>query len=118
MNYRLSMADLGIADDSAVFEAPSAGELVEQIVDHLRDEHDINMPDADVIMAGSGTTGVVGAIGTGIGSANPVTTSGSAPPVVGVVVSDATGGLDQDADLIVRRLRELLNLRGPAETSG
>jgi hypothetical protein len=118
MDYQLSMADLGIANDSTVLEAPSAGELVEKIVDYLRSEHDINMPDADYIMAGSGASGVVGAIGAGVGSTNPVTTSGSNPPVVGAVVSDATGGLDQEADLIVRRLRELLNLRPPTDISG
>ena len=118
MDYRLSMADLGIANDYTVLEADSPGELVEKVVDHLRDEHDINMPDADAIMAGTGTVGGIGAVGAGAGSVNPVSTSGGTPSVIGVVGNTFTGGLDKEAELIVRRLQELLDLRGPSDMSG
>lgn len=108
MDYTLSMAELGIADDSTVFEAETPGELVEKVVEHLRAEHDIDMPDTDVIMAGAGgtTTMVVGSAGL-----NPVTAAGGTPPVAGVVVGKGLDPMDDAAVVIVSRLRELLHLQ-------
>mgnify|MGYP001045531529 CR=1 FL=1 len=42
--------DLGIADCDLVVEGETPGEIVEQIVPHLRKEHDIDMPNVDAIM--------------------------------------------------------------------
>ncbi len=107
MDYTLSMADLGVANDSTVLEAETPGELVEKVVEHLRAEHDIDMPDADVIMAGAGGTATIAVGGAGL---NPVTTSGGTP-VAGVVVGGTLDETDEAAVIIVSRLRELLNLQ-------
>ncbi len=109
MDYKLSMEDLGIANDSTILEADSPGELVEKVVEHLRAEHDIDMPDADVIMGGTSSVTTVAVGGAGL---NPVTGTGGTPPVAGVVVGNP---LDDDIDdaavIIVSRLRELLHLQ-------
>lgn len=108
MDYTLSLADLGVANDSTVLEAATPGELVEKVVEHLRAEHDIDMPNADVIMgaAGNGTTLAVGGAGL-----NPVTTGAGTTPVAGVVVGGPLDDIDDAAVIIVSRLRELLNLQ-------
>jgi hypothetical protein len=101
MIYKLSMADLGIANDSTVLTGESPGELVERVVDHLRAEHDIDMPDADEIMGDfTGTSGLLGVPGGGFNSGQGV-------------IAPVGAGSDHptDAQLIVQRLRELLNLR-------
>jgi hypothetical protein len=108
MDYKLSMEDLGIANDSTVLEAESAGELVEMVVGHLRAEHDIDMPDAEVIMGGGGSVTTVAVGGAGL---NQVTSSGGTPPVAGFVVGDPLDDTDGAAVIIVSRLRELLNLQ-------
>jgi len=108
MDYTLSMADLGVANDSTVLEAETPGELVEKVVEHLRAEHDIDMPDADIIMAGAGGTTTIAVGGAGL---NPVTTSGGTPPAAGVVVGDVLDPMDDAAMIIVSRLRELLHLQ-------
>ena len=45
-------SNLGIKDCNFVAKGESAGDVVKQIVEHLRAEHDLDMPDADVILAG------------------------------------------------------------------
>jgi predicted small metal-binding protein len=45
-------SNLGIKDCGFVAKGESAGDVVEQIVEHLRAEHDLDMPDADVILGG------------------------------------------------------------------
>lgn len=107
MDYRLSMEDLGIANDSTVLEAETPGELVEKVVEHLRAEHDIDMPDADAIMGGAGrATLAVGGAGL-----NPVTSASGTPSVAGVVVGGGLDDIDDAAVIIVSRLREILNLQ-------
>lgn len=108
MDYKLSMADLGVANDSTVLEAETPGELVEKVVEHLRAEHDIDMPDADVIMGGTGGVTTLAVGGAGL---NPVTTSGSPAPVGGVIIGEPLDDIDDAAVIIVSRLRELLNLQ-------
>jgi predicted small metal-binding protein len=99
--YELNMADLGVANDSTVISGDSPGELVEKVVDHLRSEHNIDMPDADVIMGDfTGAPGLLGVPAAGF-------TSGQAA----VAPIGAGGDRGDDAQLIVQRLRELLNLR-------
>lgn len=101
MIYELNMTDLGIANDSAVITGESPGELVEKVVDHLRSEHDIDMPDVDVIMGDlTGTPGLLGVPAGGFNSGQ-----GAIAPV------GAGDDVDADAQLVVQRLRELLHLR-------
>jgi predicted small metal-binding protein len=52
MAIELSGKDLGVAgcDWSASGETPA--DVLEQLVDHLRHEHDINLPDAETILEG------------------------------------------------------------------
>lgn len=45
-------SDLGIEDCDFVATGESAGDVVEEVVEHLRAEHDLDLPDADVILAG------------------------------------------------------------------
>ncbi len=108
MDYKLSMKDLGIANDSTVLEAETPGQLVEKVVEHLRAEHDIDMPDADVIMSGAGGVTTLAVGGAGL---NPVTTAGGPTPVAGVVIGNSLDEIDDAAVIIVSRLRELLNLQ-------
>lgn len=42
--------DLRIADCDLVVEGETPGEIVEQIVPHLRKEHDMDMPDVEAIL--------------------------------------------------------------------
>ena len=101
MIYELSIADLGVANDSTVITGDSPGDVVEKVVDHLRSEHDIDMPDADEIMGSfTGAAGLLGVPGGGFNSGQ-----GAIAPVGG---GDDT---DTDAQLVVQRLRELLHLR-------
>ena len=45
-------SDLGIEDCDFVATGESAGDVVDEVVEHLRAEHDLDLPDADVILAG------------------------------------------------------------------
>jgi predicted small metal-binding protein len=49
--YRVSGADLGIANCDFVAEGETPADVVAQMVDHLRSEHDIDMPDTETIMS-------------------------------------------------------------------
>jgi predicted small metal-binding protein len=49
---RISCSELGISDCDYTASGEAAGDLVKEVVEHLRKEHDLDMPDADVIMAG------------------------------------------------------------------
>lgn len=44
--------DLGIADCDMVARGEAPGEIAGQIVEHLRQAHDMNMPDVSAIMSG------------------------------------------------------------------
>jgi predicted small metal-binding protein len=45
--------ELGVVDCDVVFEGKTAGDVVEQAVEHLRSEHGIDMPDPDEILKGT-----------------------------------------------------------------
>jgi predicted small metal-binding protein len=49
---KVECSELGIQDCDFVAEGETAGDVVKKAVEHLRAEHDIDMPDADVILAG------------------------------------------------------------------
>jgi predicted small metal-binding protein len=44
--------DLGVANCDLVARAEAPGEIVHKVVGHLREAHDIDMPDAEVILEG------------------------------------------------------------------
>lgn len=49
---KVGCSELGIQDCDFVAKGETAGDVVKEAVEHLRAEHDIDMPDADVILAG------------------------------------------------------------------
>lgn len=49
----INCSDLGIADCTYTAYGETAGDAVEDMVEHLRAEHDLNMPDADEILEAS-----------------------------------------------------------------
>jgi predicted small metal-binding protein len=49
---KIKCSELGVKDCDFVAKGETAGDVVKQVVDHLRAEHDIDMPDADTIMDG------------------------------------------------------------------
>lgn len=52
MTRKIECRELGIKDCDFVAKGETAGDIVREVVEHLRAEHDIDMPDADVILAG------------------------------------------------------------------
>jgi predicted small metal-binding protein len=78
--------DLGIQGCDFAARGEAAGDVVEQVVTHLRREHKVQMPDADPILAGEATG------------------------------SPLTREMDKGASAVVRRPREALHLerRGSA----
>lgn len=51
MAIRIGGSELGVKDCDFTARGETAGDVVRDLVDHLRDEHDVGMPDADVILA-------------------------------------------------------------------
>jgi predicted small metal-binding protein len=49
---KIECSELGIEDCDFVAKGETAGDVVKEAVEHLRAEHDVDMPDADVILAG------------------------------------------------------------------
>jgi len=87
MAIELNCRDLGIHNCDWVARGETPGDVVEQVVDHVRKKHDIDLPDADTIMEGDFFEETIG----------------GAPDPFG-------GTPDAGAATIVRRLREALNL--------
>ena len=52
MKKRIECSELGIKDCDFVASGETAGDVVRQIVSHLREEHDIRLPNADQILSG------------------------------------------------------------------
>jgi predicted small metal-binding protein len=52
MSKEIKCSDLGIEDCDFAAQGETAGEVVKEVVEHLRAEHDVDMPDADAILAG------------------------------------------------------------------
>ena len=49
---KIKCSELGIRDCDFVAKGETAGQIVKEVVEHLRAEHDIDMPDTDVILEG------------------------------------------------------------------
>ncbi len=80
MSIQLSCRDLGIQDCDWVATGETAGDIVEQVVRHLRKEQNINLPDPEEILEGDFTQ------------------------------SPLDDTMDPAVATIIRRLREKLNL--------
>jgi len=81
MTIEISCSDLGIHDCDWVAAGETAGDVVEQVVQHVRKQHKINVPDAETFMEGDFFEDPIG------------------------------GTPDPGSATIVRRLREELNLQ-------
>jgi predicted small metal-binding protein len=90
--YEISCASLGIVGCQQQFQGETPGEVIDKVSDHLRAEHDIDLPEREVILRGSEDLGV--------------------EAVVGRFMSM---GYSKRAILVMRRLRELLNVRAPSQ---
>lgn len=55
MTIELSGKDLGIADCDWSASGETPADVVRQVVEHLRQEHDIDMPSAEAIIEGKAT---------------------------------------------------------------
>lgn len=51
---KIKCSELGIEGCDFLAEGEATGDVVKEVVEHLRAEHDIDMPDADGILAGGG----------------------------------------------------------------
>jgi predicted small metal-binding protein len=49
---KVKCSQLGIEDCDFVAEGETAGDVVKKVVKHLRSEHQVDMPDADLITEG------------------------------------------------------------------
>jgi predicted small metal-binding protein len=81
MTIELTYVELGVKDCDLTASGETPGEVVTQIVGHLEDEHGIEMPDVDSILKGITTT-----------------------------KEFVEGGFDQEAIMVVKRLREKLGI--------
>lgn len=52
MTFKIKGSDLGVKNCDFVAAGETPQDVVEQMVTHLREEHDIRMPDEDVILTG------------------------------------------------------------------
>ena len=74
--------DLGVVDCEYVASGETAGDAAQDMIEHLRSEHDVDMPDADVVTS-----------------------------------DDDIEAPSSDAQVIIERLRDVLNVPGTVTTS-
>jgi len=82
---RIHCSELGIADCDWVASGETPGDLVRDVVAHLGDDHGVDMPDAETILEGN------------------------------YIEDPVMGDKDEGAAIIVRRLREALNIEPRVE---
>lgn len=87
--------DLGIADCDFVAQGEDAKTVVDQMVAHLEDEHDIDMPDAEVIL----------------GDYPDI------PNLIKTLERVFSGEPDEETQMVVRRLREALDIHTMGDAS-
>ena len=104
MAYRISIAELGVANDNAVIEGETPGDVWRQVKQHLKDEHKIKLPDLEDV-GGEGLFPVVPRF-------DNAAVAGQQGPVI------ATAGRfesdDREVQTIVTRLIEKLRMGGQA----
>ncbi len=110
MAYRVSIDELGIANDNTVIEGETPGDVWRRVQEELKDKHKIDIPDLDQL-------GDQGIIAPGIMQFdNSAVAGGQAPVVAG---SGHFGNGDNlEARTIVARLLEKLHLgqQGPGNS--
>ena len=52
MTKKINCKQLGVKDCDLTVTGESAGKVVREMVEHLESEHDLDLPDPDVILAG------------------------------------------------------------------
>lgn len=103
MAYRISMDELGIAGDTAVFEAAAPGDVWRQVAKHLKETRGIDLPDVDEVLGG----GSAGIIPPRFDNAIP----GQQSPVVAATVNPGAESEEgTGVNLIVTRLLEKLRM--------
>lgn len=85
--------DLGVVDCDYVARGKDAKAVVEDMVAHLEEEHDISMPDPEVILDPDRKEGVLNRVADAL-----------------------TGGRDRGTELLVQRLRTALDIKTEDET--
>ncbi len=110
MAYRVSIDELGVANDNTVIEGETPGDVWHRVQQYLKDKHKINIPDLDEL-------GDQGIIAPGIMQFdNSAVAGGQAPVVAG---SGRFGSGDNaEAQMIVTRLLEKLHVgqQGPGNS--
>ena len=110
MAYRVSMEELGVADDNAVFQGATPGDVWRQVAEHLKKTRGLNLPD----------------VGDAFGDVSPGilpprfdnAIPGQQSPVLAPLVNPAEGSdKELGVELIVKRLLEKLRM-GPQDPGG
>jgi hypothetical protein len=103
MTYRISIEELGIAGDNAVFEGAAPGDVWRQVAEHLQKTRGIKLPDPGEILSG----GDAGIIPPRFDNA----IAGQQSPVIAPVVRPGEGTEDETGvNIIVTRLLEKLRM--------
>jgi hypothetical protein len=101
MAYRITMSELGIANDDTAFEGRTPADILNQLVPHLKEHHGIELPDMGDYLTG------------GAGAILPARANAALPEDRGVIVPAPVPNDEDDAGvrLIMTRLAEKLNMR-------
>jgi predicted small metal-binding protein len=86
MTIKIECSSLGIKDCEFTATGETPGEVVEEMIEHLRSKHDLDMPDADTILNGE-------------------------------LNSSSIGDANSAVSVIVKRLREALNITESTEST-
>jgi hypothetical protein len=104
MGYRISTEELGIAGETAVFEAATPGEIWQQVSDYLNRTRGIKLPDIGEVQGGAlGNAGIIPP------RFDNAVVAGQQGPVI-AAGTDAAAGESTGVNLIMTRLIEKLNL--------
>lgn len=88
--YEVSCEELGIVGCTRAFRGETAGEVVDKVREHLRSEHDIDVPESEVVLRSSDSLDL------------------------DVMLDQFLNmGYSKRTVLVMRRLRELLNVETP-----
>lgn len=101
MAYRISMSELGIANDDTVFEGRTPADVLNELVPYLKKQHGIDLPDMGDYLTG------------GRGAILPARAHAALPEDRGIMIPAAAPDSEEDAGvrLIMTRLAEKLNMR-------
>lgn len=108
MAYRISIAELGIANDNTFFEGATPGDVWQQVREHLNDKHNIKIPELE----DAGGAGGILPIPPRFDSNSIVGQQGPA-----VATGRIGGDEDSQAAVIVTRLVEKLRVGEQASGS-